>query len=156
MNCAARGFPGDGLFTQLRRQPSGPLLALFHYRLWHHDPCRTERHIAKGKALVTILRESVMCPGATVVPHTYWVFPVLVEEPKLLIDRLARAGFDATQGQSLCVVPPPKDRQEQRPIAAEDILAKVVFLPFYSELLPRELHRMAVVVWEANACPSDR
>jgi dTDP-4-amino-4,6-dideoxygalactose transaminase len=146
VNRAARGFPGDGLFAQLRRQPSASLLAVLHRRLRNHDPCRAERHAAKGRALASALRESVTCPGATVVPHTYWVFPVLVEEPKRLIERLARAGYDTTQGQSLCVVHAPKDRPGQSPVVAEGILAKAVFLPFYPELPHRESQRMAEVV----------
>ena len=78
--------------------------------------------------------------------HTYWVFPILVDEPKRFIERMAQAGFDATQGQSLCVVAPPQDQSERRACVAENILGKIVFLPFYPELLPSESRRMAEIV----------
>jgi perosamine synthetase len=148
VNRLARGFPGDGFFVQIRRQPSAPLLAVLERRLRGYDPGRSERHVAKGKALAAMLREGVACPGAAVVPHTYWVFPILVAAPNRMIDRLARAGFDATQGQSLCVVGPPEDRPEQRATAAEDILARIVFLPFYPELPLDESNRLAATVLE--------
>ena len=48
------------------------------------------------------------------------------------MEHLTRAGFDATQGQSLCVVRPPADRPGQKATAAEDLLAKVVFLALLS------------------------
>jgi dTDP-4-amino-4,6-dideoxygalactose transaminase len=146
VNHAARGFPGDDFFTQIRRQASASLLALLERRLQRYDCQRWEQHTAKGKALAALLQEGVSCPGATAVPHTYWVFPILVEEPDRLMDGLARAGFDATQGHSLCVVAPPRDRPGQGAAAAETILTKVVFLPFYPELPGCESQRMAQTV----------
>ena len=146
INAAARGFPGNDFFAQIRRQPSPPLLAVLERRLKRHDSHRSERHVAKGKALAASLQNAMSCPGAAVVPHTYWVFPVVVEQPAELLEHLTRAGFDATQGQSLCVVSPPADRVGQKATAAENLLAKVVFLPFYPELPPRESSRLAETV----------
>ena len=146
VNAAARGFPGDDFFAQIRRQPSSPLLAMLERRLRRYNARRSERHVAEGKALAASLQKSVSCPGAAVVPNTYWVFPVLVEQPAELLEHLLRAGFDATQGQSLCVVAPPADRVGQQATAAENLLAKVVFLPFYPELPPRESQRLAATV----------
>jgi dTDP-4-amino-4,6-dideoxygalactose transaminase len=146
VNRAARGFPGDDFFAQIRRQPSAPLLAMLERRLTRRDCRRSERHVAKGTALAASLRNTVFCPGAAVTPHTYWVFPILVEQPEDLLEHLTRTGFDATQGQSLCVVRPPADRLGQRAAAAEDLLAKVVFLPFYPEMPPRQSQRMATAV----------
>ncbi|MGD0655556.1 MAG: DegT/DnrJ/EryC1/StrS family aminotransferase [Thermoguttaceae bacterium] len=143
VNRAARGFPGEGFFEQIRQQPCTPLLAVLKRRLKRFNSHRLERHVKKGHDLAELLGENVFCPGAANRPHTYWVFPVLVNEPEGLIEHLARAGFDATQGQSLCVVPPPADRPEQKARTAEEILAKIVFLPFYPELPPREATRMA-------------
>ncbi len=79
-------------------------------------------------------------------PHTYWVFPVAVDEPRRLMAELARAGFDATQGQSLCVVPPPAGRTAIKARAAQELLSRLVFLPFYPELPADESQRMAEVV----------
>ena len=143
INRAARGFPGEGFFEQIRKQPCTPLLAVLKRRLQGFRSNRLERHVKKGRDLAALLNENVFCPGATISPHTYWVFPVLVNEPGGLIEHLAMAGFDATQGQSLCVVPPPADRPELKARMADEILAKLVFVPFYPELPPREAERMA-------------
>jgi perosamine synthetase len=158
VNRAARGFPGDDFFDQIRRQPSAPLLAMLERRLTRRDYRRSERHVAKGTALAASLRNSVSCPGAAVVPHTYWVFPILVEQPDQMLEHLTLAGFDATQGQSLCVVHPPADRLGQRATAAEDLLAKVVFLPFYPEMPPRQSQRMAraVLAFQRGKPPIER
>jgi perosamine synthetase len=148
VNGASRGFPGDDFFRQIRRQPGAPLLGVLEARLKSWDRRRFERHEAKGRTLTGLLQQSVACPGATVSPHTYWVFPIIVGEPGRVIDRLSRAGFDATQGQSLCVVSVPAGRPEQATPAADELLAKIVFLPFYPELPERESQRMAEVVLE--------
>lgn len=146
VNRAARGFPGNDFFEQIRRQPSAPLLAMLERRLRRRDCRRSERHIAKGTALAASLRDTVSCPGAAVVPHTYWVFPILVEQPGQMLEHLTRAGFDATQGQSLCVVHSPADRLGQRATAAENLLAKVIFLPFYPEMPASQSQRMVMAV----------
>jgi hypothetical protein len=73
------------------------------------------------------------------------VFPILAEEPDRLTEELVRQGFDATQGQSLCVVPPPTGRCEMEAIVAQTMLEKMVFLPFYPELPPHEAERMAEI-----------
>jgi perosamine synthetase len=149
VNRAARGFPGDCFFEQIRRRPCAPLMEVLKRRLKHFNSRRLERHVEKGHKLAALLGENVFCPGAANRPHTYWVFPVLVNEPEGLIEHLALAGFDATQGQSLCVVPPPDDRTEQKAKTAEEILAKIVFLPFYPEFPENETGRMAEEVLKA-------
>jgi perosamine synthetase len=145
VNGTARGFPGPDLFAQIRRQPCAALLAVLARRLRRYDAERWRRHAEKGSSLARRLEPNMVCPGATASPHTYWVFPVLAENPRALIERLARAGFDATQGQSLCVVSAPTDRPSLAAHAAERLLASVVFLPFYPELPPAESQRMAAV-----------
>ncbi len=146
VNRAARGFPGDALMAQIRRQPSAPLLAVLDRRLRSYNRLRWQRHAEKGRKLTNLLKQSVSCPGADMTPHTYWVFPVAVDDPKRLMEDLVRAGFDATQGQSMCVVPPPSDRPSSRAGVAEQLLPNIIFLPFYPELTEPESRRMAEVV----------
>ncbi len=146
INRAARGFPGTELFAQIRQQPSAALLAVLERRLRRYDRSRWRQHTAKGVALAANLREFVDCPGSAVSPHTYWVFPMIAEEPERLIEHLARAGFDATQGQSLCVVSSDRDAADHAAPVAAELLAKMVFLPFYPELPPQESQRLAASV----------
>jgi perosamine synthetase len=145
-NSSARGFPGDELFSQIQHQPSPPLMAVLKRRLERFNARRLAKHVLKGRELFGILEKDVFCPGAASPLNTYWVFPVLVDQPEGLIEGLVREGFDATQGQSLCVVPPPDDRPAEKAAVSEEILAKIVFLPFYPELPEKESKRMAGVV----------
>lgn len=157
VNSAARGFPGDDFIEQIRRRPSAPLMAVLERRLRTHDANRLERHVEKGKRLANLFSSSVACPGATSSPHTYWVFPIVSADPRGLIKRLMLAGFDATQGQSLCVVQPPEDRLSARAFASERLLSDILFLPFYPELPPAASQRMAeIVLAEVTARDSER
>ena len=83
-------------------------------------------------------------------PHNFWVFPVLVDNPQATIAALRDAGFDATQGQSMCVVPPPADRPELAAQAAQEILARTVYLPLYPELPDSALLKLGEML-PANA-----
>jgi perosamine synthetase len=146
INRAARGFPGSDFFAQIRCQPTSPLMSLLDRRLRNADPHRLERHIAKGQVLATVLQEAVFRPGASAPSNTYWAFPIVVESPGPLIRHLARNGFDATQGHSLCTVAPPADRPWLAASAAEDSLKQIVFLPFYPELPVGKSQHMAEAI----------
>ncbi|MCE5267806.1 MAG: aminotransferase class I/II-fold pyridoxal phosphate-dependent enzyme, partial [Planctomycetaceae bacterium] len=147
INGAARGFPGADFFRQIRHRPSSPLLTVLARRFESYSTRRWERHSEKGRSLTrTLLGRGISSPGSAMSPNTYWVFPVTVDEPRRLMTELALAGFDATQGQSMCVVQPPADRPGLKATAAEDLLARLVFLPFYPEMPPAECERMATVV----------
>ncbi|MEX0714314.1 MAG: hypothetical protein WD278_18405, partial [Pirellulales bacterium] len=67
------------------------------------------------------------------------------------IAALGRAGFDATQGQSLCVVDPPADRPHLDPRWTRQTVEHLVYLPCYPEIPSREVARMAAVVRQALA-----
>jgi perosamine synthetase len=153
VNRAVRGFPGADLFVKIRRQPSAPLLALMERRFRRFDADRWQRHAAKGRKLVELLQKAALCPSADSRPHNFWVFPISVDEPSRLIKHLVRNGFDATQGASLCVVPPPAGQPEQKASRAEEILAKLVFLPFYPELTAQASEQMAQAVLEILGSP---
>lgn len=148
LNRMARGFPGPDLLRQIRRRPSSPLLALLERRLRTFDESRLSQRIAKAQRLAGLL-EGVPRLGRLAASHTHWVFPVLADEPQRLIGALRKAGFDATQGQSMCVVPAPAGRPELFPATATRILAQTVYLPFYADMPQEEIERMAAVVREA-------
>jgi len=146
INGSVRGFRTGGLLERIRQRPSAPLLAVLERRLRTFDVHRLEDQREKGELLARLLNHRVACPAATVVPHTHWVFPILVDHPKQVLAGLRQAGFDATQGQSLWVVAPPRDRPWLEPTAARDVLSHVVFLPLYPEMSTRAIRRMAQVV----------
>ncbi len=143
---AARGFPGPGFFQRIRCQPSDPLLAMLVRRLWNYPEQRLQERIGRGHYLVQLLPGDLERPGSRAKTHSYWVFPILAEEPPAVIAALARAGFDATSRSSLRLVPPPENRPELDPLLSRAILNRLVFLPFCLELPARALRQMAEVL----------
>lgn len=146
INESVRGFRGPGLLQRIRQQPSTPALALLARRLRKFNGRRLADRASKGELLVQMLKDHVVCPGTAAAPHTHWVFPILVDDPDQVIALLRESGFDATQGQSLCVVAPPAERPDLEPCAARDAMARIVFLPLYPEMSKRAVRRMARVL----------
>jgi dTDP-4-amino-4,6-dideoxygalactose transaminase len=143
VNGSVRGFPGPDFFDRIRQQPCAPLLALLRRRLRAYDHRRLECRAAKGELLTRLFEPKVVCAGRKAVPLNSWVFPVLVENPGEVIAVLRRAGFDATQGHSMCVIPPPADRPEGEASVAVKILRGIVYLPIYPEMPDKALGTMA-------------
>jgi len=148
INGTARGFPGPSFFEMIRHQPSASLLALLLRRLRKFSQPRLARRTARGNYLIRHFDGHVYCPGTKASPHSHWVFPVMVEEPLRVLESLGARGFDATQGQSMCVVQPPKGRPQLQARAAQQILDQTVYLPFYPEMPERAFRRMADLVLE--------
>jgi dTDP-4-amino-4,6-dideoxygalactose transaminase len=138
-----RGFPGPQLLPLIRRQPSAPLLALMHRRIAFFNRRALARRTQRGLRLMSLLGGAVPSPGASAKTHSYWVFPVLHDDPSRLIRRLLNAGFDASRAHSLFVVPPPADRADLRATMAEAMLPLIVHLPCYGEMPDFELRHLA-------------
>jgi len=142
LNRSVRGFAQGELLSQLRRRPSAALLALLERRLRRFDAGRLEMRVAASRTIISALADRADFPGAAAAEHCHWVLPIRVDEPDRLIAELRQAGFDATQGQSLCVAPPPADRPELDPCAARDTMAGIVFLPCYPEMPRQAVERL--------------
>jgi dTDP-4-amino-4,6-dideoxygalactose transaminase len=142
LNGSVRGFAPGELLSQLRRRPSPPLMALLAWRLRTFDAARLAARIAASRAIIERLSDAAEFPGAAAEEHCHWVLPIRVDEPRRLIAELRGAGFDSTQGQSLCVVPAPADRAELDPRAARATMAGIVFLPCYPEMPPAVVERL--------------
>ncbi|MCC7085807.1 MAG: DegT/DnrJ/EryC1/StrS family aminotransferase [Pirellulales bacterium] len=138
-----RGFPGPTFFNLIRRQPSAALLALLFRRIAYFHKRSIQRRTEHGNRLRSLLPSGARYPGAESDIHSYWVFPVLAEEPSRMIRRLLMAGFDASAAHSLSVVQPPADRPELRAERAEWVVPRIVHLPCYPEMPDHELRRLA-------------
>ena len=142
LNRSVRGFAQGELLSQLRCRPSAALLALLERRLRRFDARRLEMRIAASRTIISTLADRADFPGAAAAEHCHWVLPIRVDEPERLIAELRPAGFDATQGQSLCVAPAPGNRPELDPCAARDTMAGIVFLPCYPEMPRQAVERL--------------
>jgi dTDP-4-amino-4,6-dideoxygalactose transaminase len=148
VNESVRGFAGGNLFADIRKQPSAPLLSLMARRLARFDFSRFCRRQVLGRRLLAALGQSVECPTLDD-DHAFWVFPVLCDKPLVMIEALRRAGFDATQGQSLRVVETPL-RSAGAPVA-QGLLERMVFVPLCSEMSEATVDNLAQVILRASS-----
>lgn len=137
-NSAARGFAASNLLVQLRQQPSTPLLRLLQRRWQTYDFTRITRRIAMGRQFDARLGHTHAAA------HTYWIFPILVDSPADLRDRLRHAGFDTTNLARMTVVPAAEESQS--PISARRNLEQMVVLPWYPEMPDNASNQMAGLV----------
>jgi dTDP-4-amino-4,6-dideoxygalactose transaminase len=137
-----RGFPGAGFLTQIRHRPATALLSLLARRLRRFDPLAiAQRRAAAEEASLAL--PQVRRPGERAEQHTHWVYPILDSDPEALLRRLWSQNLDATRGaSSLFVVPPPADRPDLAPRAAEAMLAELLYLPVYGGLPRSHLERL--------------
>ena len=95
LNGSIRNFPEDEFFASLRQQPSLPLLKLVTRRIRNYRNEDLDRRAAQGALLASLLPPE-NCPGASTSPHSYWVFPLRVDDPPRIVAALRAAGFDST------------------------------------------------------------
>jgi dTDP-4-amino-4,6-dideoxygalactose transaminase len=122
------------------------LLSVLERRLQRFDFDRLTDQRSKAAMLLDWLNGSVACPGVASTPHTFWVFPIVVDNPEHVAKKLRQAGFDASQRQSLSVVDPPDALTELTADNARSIIDRIVYLPLYSEMSAAAIERMAEIV----------
>ncbi len=139
---AARNFPAQRLFEHLRRQPSVPLLRMMQRRLHTYPLDRIRTRTQRGDALAARLGPERPLHNDGAVANSYWVFPILADNPPLVVERLRQAGLDATCRTRLAIVKPPPDRPQLEPVNVERLLENLVFLPWHPDIPARVVERM--------------
>lgn len=135
-----RGLDDVGFVDWFRRQPSDALVATLRRRSGRFPANRLRRRAAAGDDLAAALPPALFRPGRAALRPSYWLFPVVTDDPGRLIAALRANGFDASSGASqICAVPPAPPR-------ARVLMAGLVFLPLYPEMTQAERWRMATVV----------
>lgn len=115
------------------------------------DGERLRARAARGEEAAKVLQPVVEVPGAAQPLRTHWLFPVAVDDPQALVDRLRQEGFDAsTATTALVALPAPGGRHEAEPVAARRMLERIVFLPVYPELPRPQLRRLLDIVLSAS------
>jgi len=146
-----RGFKGGDFFEKIRHRPCAALLALIARRLADSDGRRIGERTQAALALRALLGTRCELPGGDAPFHSYWVFTLATSKPEALVERLREAGFDATQAATLRCVQAPPSRPESAARAAQEILARTVYVPLYPEMNRRAIERLARVLLEAGA-----
>jgi perosamine synthetase len=139
----------------LRFQPSTAMLALLNRRLEEFDIQAIRARTNKGETLRDLIGGSVAMPAQANSHHDYWVFPLIVDEPRKFIDGLRAEGFDAADLPRSQHIAAPKDRPELEPEVAAHVMRDLVVIPCYDTMPDAELKRQAEVIKRlAGAVPA--
>ena len=165
----AKGFSGGDFFRKIRQQPSSALLGLMAKRISEFTPESIKTRSSRGELLrqtISSFNGDILVLGSLSISPTYWVFAVLVENPKQLAIRLWDAGFDATTQSSLRPVETSVNTisdaasckanfeaalnsncdTQYESSTAQTIYDQVLFLPIDLPMPKRELIRMGKIV----------
>ena len=140
---AVRGFKGDELIPLLRHQPPAAQLALLRRRLQNYRRANLDGRCQAGSHLNQNLPAPLRSAGYANPHHTWWLFPVSVEDPATLVTELRAAGFDATASSTqLCAL---QGITGPAPASAR-FMDGTVYLPLYASMRISDLERMAGIV----------
>lgn len=144
---AVRNFPSVEFFDALRQHPSAPLSRLLRRRFTSVDHRRLDQRSKVGWKCVDTLQDVVTIPGRGNPRSNFWVFPILAGgNREMVIESLRSAGFDATAGGQMRVVPPPEDSEWPPAMRAIECLDRLIFLPLEPEMSDRDIERMSAVI----------
>ncbi len=134
-SCMARGFAGPRFFERIRRQPSTSLLRLLETKLDTYQEQSAARRKELGEIFVDTVGRNQYVLGSRMNRQTYWVLPMLVDDPQPLVEHLWTKGFDASNNCSLEAI--------CDDVVAKFILEHIVFLPLHVQMPRSEILRMA-------------
>lgn len=135
---------------KMRLQPSALMLWLMNRRIYSFDMAPLQERAAKGRILSALIAKSVHLPGQASKHHDFWVFPMLVKQPKEMIANLRAAGFDAADLPRSQHIAAPTDRPQLEPEAAAKLMRDIVIVPCYADMPDAEIRRLAEVVQKAT------
>ncbi|MDA7903551.1 DegT/DnrJ/EryC1/StrS family aminotransferase [Mariniblastus sp.] len=161
----AKSFSGGDFFKKIRQRPSSPLIYTLINRISNFQPESIDCRIRRGKLLVDTIRNGnpkIRILGDEIEQASYWIFGILVDNPRNLTGILWHHGFDATTqsslrslaspddknsppivGQTACL--PPAGKQGKLP-NIDFMLSHLVFLPLDRPMPNSEIARMGDVV----------
>ncbi len=142
-NVAPLGSP-----NKLRIQPSLGMLRLMARRIYGFREGSLDARTSIGRKLRDLIGDAVVLPGQGNSIHTYWVFPMLVDEPRVFIEALREKGFDCADLPRSQAVPAPDDRQGLSPETAAQALSDLVVVPCYPGMSDGDLEREASIIRE--------
>lgn len=110
-----RSFPGGVALSKqnLQQQPSAMLLRFLLHRLKHINDKDFHNIKLKGDFVSKNLPENVFVPGKKADKNSYWLFPLVVDNPEEVVRELEKEGVEAYRGATqLSTVFRTKPREE--------------------------------------------
>lgn len=131
-----RGFSTEDIQSQLRYRPPTGMLRLLQQRFANLDLSRFDRRHKAALNFWTLLDRSDLQPGNKATRHSYWVVPIMTENPQLLMHKLRAAGFDSTTGAtSLKAI-------GSGAIQATQLMNSILYLPISPALPATQIERL--------------
>jgi dTDP-4-amino-4,6-dideoxygalactose transaminase len=121
------------------------LLALLERRLQTYSQQRIDQRQKQARQALELL-PYVSIPGRGNPSHTFWVFPILCDQPEELRQHLIACGFDATRGASSMCVAEPRDASHPPAHQTARDLSRLLYLPVYPGLAVADLERLAEAI----------
>jgi perosamine synthetase len=147
INSLTRGFTQGDILAKIRYRPPNRMLSLLNRRLKNCNTQWFEQRELKARNFLSKLVPEILCPGNKADYHSFWVVPILVSNPELLMENLREQGFDATRGNtSLACI---KDLRSHDTLLVssslngECLLEQVLYLPVAESLPEQELESLA-------------
>jgi len=150
INSLTRGFAQADILTKIRYRPPFQMLSLLNRRLRTCNNHHFERRRSKGQRFLSLLRPEIICPGSQAEYHSFWVFPILVLNPELLMTQLRANGFDTTRGTTSLICIDQSDTQNQflaaYPLQGKHLIDQVLYLPVAASFSDQDLQYLAELV----------
>jgi perosamine synthetase len=135
-----RGFGKGDIQTQLRYRPPNGMLRLLLYRLEHLDATYYDRRKQSAIVFFDLLKNLDSNLGNGVMRHSYWLVPLMTENPEMLMQILRKAGFDSTTGTTSL-----KSLADESSCATK-LMHSVLYLPIYPAVPLEEVARLAQLI----------
>ncbi len=149
INATTRGFSQGNLLANIRYRPPHHLVYFLAYRLQKCQDFSTRIEIAQHfLAILKANIKNIIFPGIQANYHSFWLFPVIVAQPEILMMKLRSHNFDVTRGTtSLTVSESPANSSNYPSLEnAKYLMEHVLFLPISSKVPIAELERLASIL----------
>jgi perosamine synthetase len=140
ISALTRGFQKGDIQAQLRYRPPSGMLRLLQHRLEHLDASYYDRRSQIARDFLNLLDSSVARIGKDAMRHSYWVVPLMMENPERLMQKLRKAGFDSTTGTTSL------KSLAKEAVFATKLMNSVLYLPIYTSVPSEKLTRLAQLI----------
>lgn len=152
INSMARGFTKGDILSKIRYRPPNRMLSLLNRRLRTCNNHWFERRRLNAKRFLSMLLPEIPCPGNKAEYNSFWVFPILMSNPELLMATLRENGFDSTRGNTSLTCIDSSQYQDIVPplgfLNGNYLIDHVIYLPVTESLSEKELLSLAKLVNE--------
>lgn len=148
INSLTRGFSQGDILSKIRYRPPSRMISLLNRRLKTCNNQWFERREATAKQFLSMLLPEISCPGNKADYHSFWVFPILVLHPELLIVQLRENGFDSTRGNTSLTCVDSSQYSALHPVNGTYLIDHVIYLSVTASLSETELLTFAKLVNE--------